>query len=237
MKNVLKSLNYLLQRIMQGFYKVAIAPRIYGKKDDYDAQKYWSDRFSKYGLSLKGAGHEGISEVKNELAYAEAKNIFLNICSQENIDFSTARILEVGCGTGFYTQILSELGTQNYLGIDITNVLFPELKQMFPHFDFIREDITTGEIQGEFDVIIMIDVIEHIVNEDKFTSAMENIKCCLSDSGVFIIAPLLESNRQKKLFYVNFWSINDLKSRFKGYAFSEPVPFRNGYIMSIKDLK
>ncbi|OKH40208.1 hypothetical protein NIES2119_04640 [[Phormidium ambiguum] IAM M-71] len=226
----------LLQQFTRGLSKVIIGPIIYGRKDDYDAQKYWSDRFSKYGDSLKGPGHEGLSEQENEKAYQEAAQIFINTCLNSGIDLAKARILEIGCGTGFYTEILANLGVKNYVGVDITDVLFSKLKQKFPNFEFIQKDITTDAITGEFDLIVTIDVIEHIVTEDKFTSAMETIKSCLSSAGILLIAPLRKVQR-RELFYLNFWSIEDLKLRFNGWDFGELIPFRNGYLICLKPQK
>jgi 2-polyprenyl-3-methyl-5-hydroxy-6-metoxy-1,4-benzoquinol methylase len=235
MKNTQSKIGNSLGLIQRGLYKTFIGSAIYGKKDDYDAQKYWSDRFSKYGHSLKGVGNEGLSEQENEKAYAEAAKIFIDVCQKQDqdIDFPNARVLEIGCGTGFYTQILSDLGVKNYLGVDITDVLFPELKQKFPHFHFIRKDITVDKIAKSFDLIVMIDVIEHIVNGSKFTFAMNNVKSCLDKQGVFIVAPILEASK-RELFYVRSWSIEDINNNFQNYNIGELVPFRTGYISTIR---
>ncbi len=233
MKVLQQQIKHLISPMTRGLSKVIIGPMIYGRKDDYDAQRYWSDRFSKYGDSLKGPGHEGMSEQENEKAYQAAAQIFINACLNSGIDLANARILEIGCGTGFYTGIMANLGAKNYLGVDITDVLFPKLKQKFPNFQFIKKDITTDAISGEFDLIVMIDVIEHIVKEKKLNSAMQTIKNCLSDEGAFIIAPLRKAKR-RELFYVNFWSPEDLKSRFDNWDFGKLIPFRNGYLLCLK---
>ncbi len=233
MKILLQGIKNFAAQITRGLSKVIIGPMIYGRKDDYDAQRYWSDRFSKYGNSLKGPGHEGLSEQENQKAYEAAAQIFINACSDLEMDLANARILEIGCGTGFYTEILAKLGAKNYLGVDITDVLFPKLKQKFPNFQFVKKDITTDAISGEFDLIVMIDVVEHIVKEDKLTSAMQTIKNSMSSEGRFIIAPL-KTVKQRELFYVKFWSIEDLKIRFINWDFGELIPFRNGYLVCVK---
>ncbi|MFB2833645.1 class I SAM-dependent methyltransferase [Floridanema evergladense] len=233
MRTLLQPVQHLIGQIIRGLSKVIVGPMIYGQKDDYDAQRYWRDRFSKYGDSLKGPGHEGMSEQENQKAYQTAAQIFINTCLNSGIDLANARILEIGCGTGFYTETLANLGAKNYLGLDITDVLFPKLKQKFPHFQFIKKDITTDAISGEFDLIVMIDVIEHIVKEEKLSFAMQTIKNCLSKEGIFLIAPLTEM-KKRELFYVNFWSIEDLKLRFVNWNFGESIPFRNGLLFCIK---
>lgn len=214
-------------------YKSIIGPLKYSKGADYDAARYWHDRFSKYGLSLKGAGDEGLSEKENEKIYAKAAKVFTDLCRKEGIDFQSARVLEIGCGTGFYTQLLHNLGVKSYIGIDITDVLFPDLRKKFPQFKFIRKDITSNNIRGEFNLIVMIDVIHHIVEKSKFSFATENVKNCLSANGIFIASPIMEAGK-KHLFHVRFWPLEDIKQRFPGYIFGELVPFRNSHLLVIR---
>ena len=219
--------------IKRALYKTIVGPLKYRKGSGYDAERYWSERFSKYGLSLRGAGHEGLSEEKNREMYAEAEEVFIQVCQREDVDFQNVAALEIGCGSGFYTELLHKLNVKSYIGIDITDALFPELKQKFPEYRFIKQDITSKAVEGEFGLIVMIDVIEHIVEEEKFSACMENLKGCLSENGVLILAPISEISK-KTLFYVRQWSFEDVKSRFTWYTFGEMVPFRVNYITTIR---
>jgi 2-polyprenyl-3-methyl-5-hydroxy-6-metoxy-1,4-benzoquinol methylase len=219
--------------IKRSLYRTLIGPIKYGKGNDYDAHKYWHNRFSKYGLSLKGAGDEGLSEEENKKRYTEAAKVFTDLCQRESIDFQSVRVLEIGCGTGFYTQLLHNLGVEDYVGVDITDVLFPELRKKIPQFRFVRKDFTLDKIEGKFDLVIMIDVIEHIVKEANLSFAMQNVKNCLSHNGVFIVSPIMDVSK-KHLFYLRFWSLEDIKRRFPGYIFRELVPFRGGHVLIIR---
>ena len=219
--------------IKRAIFKTVIGPIRYGMAGDYDAARYWHDRFTKYGRSWKGPGDEGLSEEENKRMYEEAAKVFIDACKSQNVNFEKARVLEIGCGSGFYTQLLHELGVKSYVGIDITDVFFPELRKKFPRFDFVRQDITEEKAIGIFDLIVMIDVIEHIVNDSRVDFAMENIKSCLTTNGVIIIGPVMES-REKRFFYLKFWSLKDIKQRFPEHIFGELEPFRNGHILTIR---
>lgn len=219
--------------IKRVLYKLIIGPLKYSTGDDYKACKYWHDRFSKYGQSIRGSGDEGLSEEENKKMYTEAAKVFTDLCQKQKINFKNVSVLEIGCGSGFYTGLLYNLGVRNYLGVDITDVLLPELKEKFPKFRFNKKDITSDKIKGKFDLIVMIDVIEHIVNEVKFSCAMENIKNCLSERGMFIIAPIMRVSK-KRLFYIRLWSLQDIKQKFSGYIFGELLPFRNNHIFTIR---
>lgn len=219
--------------IKRSLYKTIIGPIKYKKGDNYDAEKYWQDRFKKYNLSLKGAGDEGLSKEENEKVYKKAAKIFVDLCQKESIDFKNIKVLEIGCGTGFYTELLKSLGVKSYTGVDITDIFFNNFRKKFPKYNFIKKDITLDKIEGKFDLIIMIDVIEHIVEESKLTSAMENIKNYLSNKGIFMVSAV--TNRSKKdLFYVRSWSLEDIKKRFPSYIFRNLVPFRDANMLVIK---
>ena len=216
--------------IKRVIYKTIIGPIKYRKKDDYDAERYWKDRFSKYGLSLKGSGNEGLSEKENKKRYLDLAEILTKIFTEESINFKSANILDIGCGTGFFTEMFYDLKAKKYIGIDITSVLFPRLREKYSEYVFLKMDITSDNIEGKYDLILMIDVIEHIVNESKLISAMENVKRSLSKEGVFIVAPLWKKNK-KRFFYLKSWSSSDLKQLFSDYIIKENIDLKEFQIL------
>ncbi len=237
LKEILSKIyNNPLGLLQRGIFKIFIAPFKYRKGDDYNAEKYWQDRFSKYGKTLTASGDEGLSEEENRRDYQLAVNTMIAILHQEKFNFDQIQVLEIGCGTGFYTQLLHDLNVKNYIGVDITDVLFPEFSKKFPNYNFIQKDVTTeGIIAQQFDLIMMIDVIEHIVTKDKLDFAMKNIQKCLKTNGVFIIAPIMETSK-KHLFYLHSWTIQDIKGNFpdEEYTFRELIPFRQSSILVIQ---
>ena len=181
--------------IHRGLHKTIIGPLKYGMVDDYDAHRYWYDRLSKYGNSIQGVGNEALSGQETKTRYKEAAQAFTALCRGADLDFPSVRVLEMGCGTGFYTQLLHHFGAKNYVGVDITDVLFPTLRKRFPQFAFLRTDMTSDLIEGEFDLIVMIDVLQHIVTEGKLAFGMENVKNCLSADGLFVVAPIDQTSK------------------------------------------
>lgn len=213
--------------------KLLVAPIKYRSANGYDAARYWQDRLSKHGRSLKGVGDEGLSEEENRKMYLEAGQVLLALCKKEGVNFPSAKVLEIGCGTGYYTHLLSQQGVQNYVGLDITDVFFPDLKNEYPEFSFFKKDITTGEFDGNYDLILMIDVIEHITEPQKLNHALNQVKKNLSANGVFVIAPVPKKGR-KSLFYVRFWSLEYISRIFDEYRIGVPENFRYSQIVAIK---
>ena len=226
----------LLARTMN---KIIIAPFKYGRDGGYDAQKYWGDRFSKYGETLRASGDEGLSEEENLLKYKQASDLMVSLLHREKINLEQTIALEIGCGTGFYTQLLHDLSVMNYVGVDITDALFPELRQKYLGYQFIKKDVTTEEIgQSSCDLILMIDVIQHIVNEDRLAYAMKSVQQLLARNGIFILAPLM-TTKKKHLFYLHSWKTEDIRKYFPEdeYLFSEGVPFKDNTLLVIRNIK
>ena len=218
---------------VRAVYKAVFAARKYRSKEGYDAQSYWTDRFQRHGGSLRGAGDEGLSNEENEAVYAEAARVVVALCREQGVIFDEARVLDVGCGTGFYAGVLEELGVRDYLGLDITSVLFPELRERFPDFEFVQQDVTEEAIVGEFDLILMIDVIEHIVDPAKLSKALENVERSLAAEGVLLLAPVSSSGRHP-FFYVRLWALGDVRTRLQSLELTDPILFRTERIVAAR---
>ncbi len=214
------------------FLKTIFLPLKYGKGQDYKAEDYWRDRFQKYNISIKGVGCEGLSEEENWKARQKVLKTLGDVCSQENIQFSKLRVLEVGCGSGFYATYLKSKGVIDFTGIDITNALFEQLKIKFPDYQFLQQDITTNAVSGQYDFVLMMDVIQHIVQEEKLLSALNHIRNCLKPGGLFIVAPLTKVSR-RYLFHVHSWSMERINMAFGPDYVKKFIPFRKGDSLAI----
>ena len=88
------------------------------------------------------------------------------------------RILDVGCGTGAFLEHLRELGFRRLTGVEPSAVL----RQRFRLRDApLHERIP----DGEFDVVFMLDVLEHI---DDDRAALEQVRERLCPGGRFFLS-------------------------------------------------
>ena len=200
----------------------------------YTPKRYWNNRHKKYGLDLRGVGNCSLTTAENEKEYQQARETFLRLSREEHIDFSKSKILDIGCGTGFYADIVRSQGAADYLGLDITDQLFPELRKEFRSFRFKKLDITKESMDEKFDVILMIDVTQHIVDDQSFSLAMRNINSCLSNNGTFIVTSWLSDQFRKRRPYEVERPVTYYREAFPDAIFSDPIPFRDKYIFTIR---
>ena len=231
MRHTLGLLRDPLGLIHRLFFKLVVGPRRYGRIDGYDAERYWGDRFRARGRALRAAGDEGLSEGENQREYARAAEVFLRACESAELHLPKARVLEIGSGTGFYTHVLREQGVQDYTAIDVTDALFEELREAYPGYRFVQQDATARRIEGTYDLIVMIDVVEHIVDEPRLEFLLSSVRDALAEDGVFIISGPLRERPSRRFFYLRFWRLEDIARHFPGYDAAPVVPNRNGVLL------
>ncbi|MEV6948927.1 class I SAM-dependent methyltransferase [Streptomyces sp. NPDC051172] len=71
-------------------------------------------------------------------------------------DLIGRNVLDLACGTGFYTNIAAQLGANRVVGVDASLEMIDAARELATHdnIEFLVHDITTMPILGEFDVVI-----------------------------------------------------------------------------------
>ena len=216
----------MIRKLIRAFNKIIVQALKYKIGSDYKSEKYWEDRFKKYNLSYQGIGHDGLTHTNNKKLYNDAGQKIFNTLDQFILNCKKHKILEIGPGLGYYTNLLNQYGVKNYVGIDITAYYFNYLKEAFPNYQFIKKDVSTTEIEKVFDVIIMIDVIQHIVTYDKFIFTLQNIDNALSKNGIILISGFHYKKKLNFLFYEKKWTKAEILNQLHGYIILKETPFR-----------
>ena len=220
--------------VRRAAFKTVIGPLRYRRGEGYDSERYWRDRFARYGTTPgRASGIEGLSEDQNRAEYETATRIVLDAAEGAGVDLKTARVLDVGCGPGFFTEAFAARGVSDYTGVDITDHLFGELRERFPDYRFVRADATEDTLEGEYDLVILIDVAFHIVETERFDRCVENLARVLAPGGILLVGAMVAQQR-RELFYVRFWSVDDLRSRLEHLVELERVPYRVGYLQRFR---
>jgi len=97
--------------------------------------------------------------------------------------FLKGKILDVGCGTGVLSSLVS---SDLYLGVDIDLTSINLAKEKYPNHRFYLELPSENE---KFDSIVSLATIEHIANPVEFLSNISKFLTDNSESSIIITTP------------------------------------------------
>jgi len=191
----------------------------------YEPASYWAERHATCGFDPRGVGRIDTATADNEEMVREGNAAMRALWRREGIAASAISLLDVGCGQGHHAQNFADEGGTRYTGVDITDVLFPRLRARFPGFRFERVDASREPLPGEHDVIVMVNVAEHIVDADLFAFAMDNVRTHLSAGGLFIVTVPEGPPPAARAAHWAYWPLEALLPHFPGYTATAPTPF------------
>ena len=99
--------------------------------------------------------------------YAHLKKSVLEI-----IPHGASRVCDVGCGTG---DMLATVDPAEGLGIDLSEAMIEIARRKYPHLDFLAHDISSTPLDGTFDFVLTVDVLEHVGNLDQTFANMARL--------------------------------------------------------------
>lgn len=109
-----------------------------------------------------------------------------------------SKVLEVGCGTGVFTEMLKTL-CKSIVSTDIAEKMIIEAKKRNPDVNFKVADIEKLPFQdGEFDVVIGINSFSYVPNKDR---GIKEVYRVLNKRGKFL---LIDMNLLSPIYYFLF---------------------------------
>jgi 2-polyprenyl-3-methyl-5-hydroxy-6-metoxy-1,4-benzoquinol methylase len=173
----------------------------------YQAKDYWEERLSdKFDLTRTGT--LGFNPEYNRWLYKAKLRALNKAIRGHHIEIQNQKIMDVGCGTGFFIDYYAQLHARDIIGIDITNVSVSRLSQKYPDRTFMQSRIESQEIlgwgKGEFDIISVFDVLYHIKEPGSFEQAMSNIAALSKTGGYIFITDLLGDGDVNQADHVTF---------------------------------
>jgi SAM-dependent methyltransferase len=175
----------------------------------YKPKTFWNEMLSD-SFDLRGVGHFRMSNEENLKMYEEKKRVLAGEMEKCGVkpDINTS-VVEIGCGVGYWTEYCRSFGVKDYTGNDIAEISVTNLKKMFPDYNFIQGDISEVKLpENKFDLGVMIDVTQHITDDDRFNKAMDNLWKSLKQ-GAFLIITLWDP--EKNVYLSNKLRLNRIE--------------------------
>jgi 2-polyprenyl-3-methyl-5-hydroxy-6-metoxy-1,4-benzoquinol methylase len=156
------------------------------KAPEYDPGAYWEDRLERFDLAA--VGYRALGLPYNAWLYRLRRSVFRSVI-EPLADWRGKEVLDIGSGTGFYIEEWMRLGSV-VTGSDIAATAVSRLAQRYTDANIIQLDITGGSrsVNRSFDAVSAMDVLFHIVEDDRYAQALGNISRALRPGGLFVFS-------------------------------------------------
>jgi len=129
----------------------------------YEPREFWEQRLRQQ-FDLRGTGETELSLAYNRACYALRREVLERALDRARIETRGAAVLDVGCGTGFFTQLYLDRGAR-VTGVDITSASVEQLSARFPQARFVQADVSISVPDEPFDIVNVFDVLYHITDD------------------------------------------------------------------------
>jgi SAM-dependent methyltransferase len=199
---------------------------------EFDARAYWEQRLSER-YSLDGVGWIGLGASFNRWMYRVRRHVFLRNLRPLIAAPRELRVLDVGSGTGFYIDCWHELGAGSVTGTDLTATAVEKLRARHPGDRFECFDIGSRDVpfdEGSFDAISIVDVLYHVVDDERYREAFRNAFELLTPGGLLVFTEnFLHGTAQRTEHQVSR-SLQDIEAAVRGAGF-EPLERRPVFVL------
>ena len=160
----------------------------------------------------------GVPYVRNE----QWLGFFGNIAGRIAADIAPKRVLDAGCAMGFLVETLRERGVDAH-GIDLSAFAIEQVHP--PIRPFCRVGSITGDLGGDYDLIISIEVVEHMPTREA-EAAIANI-CAHTGDVLFSSTPI----DYREPTHVNVHPPEYWAEQFARHGFYRDVDYDATYIL------
>jgi SAM-dependent methyltransferase len=151
----------------------------------YRPREFWDRRLSEQ-FDLRGTGETGLSLAYNRACYALRRRVLERTLAESGVDPAGRAVLDVGCGTGFFTAYYLGRGAR-VTGLDIAPTSVARLSERHPEARFLLGDASEAALEERFDIVNAFDVLYHITDDAKWEAAVRNLARAVGSRGSILL--------------------------------------------------
>jgi 2-polyprenyl-3-methyl-5-hydroxy-6-metoxy-1,4-benzoquinol methylase len=135
-----------------------------------EQKRYWDDRWSR-------------SQAEYPHAWARRRGTAI-LAMLKTLPLQRPRILDMGCGTGWLTQELAEMGEAT--GVELSEAAVSLARSRYPRATFVAGNVLEMPLPvAHFDVVVSLEVIAHVADQGRY---LERAAQVLVPGGHLIIS-------------------------------------------------
>jgi len=153
--------------------------------------QYWEDRARRY--AAQGQGLAAVCSYGMPTFYNSAIQLTQRLALKAWLqDTLGKRILDVGCGVGRWSRWMAAQGGE-VTGVDLSNTMVVEATRRAAeegpadHCHFLVQDLAELSTGSQYDFILGVTVLQHILEEDRFHSSVRCLADHLAPNGRMVL--------------------------------------------------
>jgi SAM-dependent methyltransferase len=131
------------------------------------------------------------------------------------------RVLDVACGSGYGSRLLSDAGAREVIGVDRDAAAIEYARGRYggDGLHFVAGDAHEPPVSGPFDAVASFETIEHLDEPGRFLRAVARL--LVDDGALFVSTPYrrhtLPDGRPRNPFHRQEWRTDDFKELLQGH--------------------
>jgi 2-polyprenyl-3-methyl-5-hydroxy-6-metoxy-1,4-benzoquinol methylase len=205
----------------------------------YQPSVYWEDRAQRF--AGEGAGLAAVCAYGMPEFYNRAIQLEQRLALRPWLDVRPGtRVLDVGCGVGRWSRLLAAQGAE-VTGVDLSPTMIAQAREraaaqgLAERCRFQVQDLSRLDVDGQFDVVLGVTVLQHILDPELLRAAVQRMAARLAPGGRMILleaAPQAAVNRcnstvfqaRQRDAYLQLFAACDL--RLRALTGVDPAPLR-----------
>jgi len=183
----------------------------------FDNKSYWKSRVSGK-IDLGVVGYRSLGRGYNEYIYRRRLDVLEKFLLECRKPVEELRVLDIGCGCGFYVEYWQKRGVKCLTGVDISPHSIAMMQQLYPSYSFAAVDATVPDafasLGGSFDVITIFDVIYHVIDDRQAAQMLENALSLAAHDGHILLTDTPGNSNYGFVSHVRFRNIKFYEDLF-----------------------
>jgi 2-polyprenyl-3-methyl-5-hydroxy-6-metoxy-1,4-benzoquinol methylase len=151
------------------------------------SRSYWNTRHGEQD-DLRSGGNIGNDRATNAMLYAVRRARLIEAIGAESDPDIPLRILDAGCGKGYFSRALTEFG-HRVDGIDTsTSAITACRRQALGTDSYAVSSLRSWRPPYLYDAVVCIDVMFHLMDDDEWLSSLRNLAVLVRLGGRLVVA-------------------------------------------------